>query len=45
MATLSVIKKEAGWKWAGLTFGYMTALAWIGAVATYQVGNWMMGAG
>ncbi len=43
MATLGVIKKEAGWRWAGLTFAYMTVLAWVGAVATYQIGNWFMG--
>jgi len=37
-ATLSVITREANWKWASFCFIYMTALAWIGAVLTYQAG-------
>jgi ferrous iron transport protein B len=40
-ATLAVIGREVGWKWAGLTFTYMTVLAWVGAVLTYQVGTWI----
>ena len=36
-STLVVIKREAGgWRWAALTFGYMTALAYVGALVTYQ---------
>ncbi len=39
MSTITVIAKEAGWKWAGFAFVYMTALAWVGAVAAYQIGS------
>ncbi|HTL51424.1 MAG TPA: nucleoside recognition domain-containing protein, partial [Planctomycetota bacterium] len=39
-ATLVTIKKESGsWKWAAFTFVYMTGLAYIGALVTYQVGT------
>jgi ferrous iron transport protein B len=38
-ATLAVIVREAGWKWAFVSFGYMTALAWIGSVIVYQLGS------
>ncbi len=38
MSTLAVIQRETGsWGWAGLAFGYMTLLAYVGALATYQV--------
>ncbi len=37
-ATLGVIRREAGgWKWVGITFGYMLALAYVAALITYQV--------
>jgi len=37
-ATLAVIGKESGsWKWAGVTFAYMTGLAYVAAMATYQL--------
>lgn len=37
MATLAVIKQETGaWKWAVVTFVYMTVLAYAGAFVTYQ---------
>lgn len=39
MATLATIAKESNWKWAAFTFVYMTALAWAGAVAVYQIGS------
>ncbi len=40
MSTLAVIKREAGhWKWAVYAFAYMTALAYIMAVAIHQVGR------
>lgn len=40
MSTLAVIKREAGhWKWAAYAFLYMTALAYILAVAIHQVGR------
>ncbi|MFA7237367.1 MAG: ferrous iron transport protein B [Phycisphaeraceae bacterium] len=40
-ATLAVIGREAGWKWSVLTFTYMSILAWIAAVLTYQAGTWI----
>lgn len=36
-ATLAIMKAEANWKWAVSAFFLMTALAWVGAVLTYQV--------
>ncbi|MHB0959933.1 MAG: ferrous iron transport protein B [Pirellulaceae bacterium] len=41
-ATLSTIYKETGsmW-WPTFTFGYMTCLAYVGALVTYQVGMWL----
>jgi len=41
-ATLAVIKRETNsWGWPAFTFGYMTALAYVGALLTYQVGTWL----
>ncbi len=38
-ATLAVIRRETGsWRWPVFTFAYMTLLAYIGALATYQIG-------
>lgn len=38
-ATLMVIKRETNsWRWPILTFGYMTALAYLAALFTYQIG-------
>jgi ferrous iron transport protein B len=38
-ATLMVIRRETNtWRWPIFTFGYMTALAYTGALITYQVG-------
>src|SRR5438132_11249674 len=43
-STLAVIRRETGsWSWPALTFGYMTALAYVGALVTYQIGIRMMG--
>jgi ferrous iron transport protein B len=40
MSTLVVIGKEtASWVWPVVTFIYMTALAWLGACVTYQLGT------
>ncbi len=39
MSTITVIAKESGWRWASFAFFYMTGLAWIGAVLTYQLGS------
>ncbi len=36
-ATLAVMAKESSWGWAVFAFVYMTALAWVGAVLTYQI--------
>jgi ferrous iron transport protein B len=37
-ATLATIKRETkSWTWPVLTFTYMTALAYVGALATYQI--------
>ena len=44
-ATLAVIAREAGLRWAIFSFFYMTALAWLGAVACYQIGTRLIGAG
>jgi ferrous iron transport protein B len=37
-STLAVIKRETGsWRWMFVTFGYMLALAYVAAFATYQI--------
>jgi ferrous iron transport protein B len=42
-STLMVIRRETNaWKWAGFTFVYMTALAYLGAWLTYQLGTWLI---
>ena len=39
MSTLAVVRRESGsWKWPLLMLGYMTALAYLGSLATYQIG-------
>jgi len=39
-ATLAVIRRETGsWGWPALTFTYMTILAYLGALITYQGGK------
>lgn len=44
-ATLAVIKRETNsWRWPLFTFTYMTVLAYVGAMLTYQVGMWIAGA-
>ncbi len=36
--TLAAIRRETNsWRWPAFTFAYMTALAWLAAVATYQI--------
>jgi ferrous iron transport protein B len=43
-ATLVVIKRETQtWRWPVFTFVYMTVLAYLGALATYQIGTWLAG--
>jgi len=39
-STLAVIRRETkSWSWPAFTFVYMTVLAYIGALVTYQVGT------
>ena len=38
-ATIAVMARESNWGWAVFAFAYMTALAWVGAVLTYQLGT------
>ena len=39
-STLAVIRRETrSWAWPAFTFGYMTALAYVGALATFQAGR------
>ena len=46
VSTLVVIRRETGsWAWPAFTFGYMTALAYVGALLTYQVGKLLVDAG
>lgn len=41
-ATLMVIKRETNsWRWPLFTFVYMTSLAYLGALLTFQVASWM----
>jgi ferrous iron transport protein B len=41
-ATLAVIRRETNsWRWPAFTFGYMTTLAYLGALVTYQLGTWL----
>ena len=41
-ATLAVIRRETNsWRWPAFTFGYMTTLAYFGALVTYQLGTWL----
>jgi ferrous iron transport protein B len=41
-STLAVIRRETRtWAWPAFTFVYMTALAYVAALATFQVGTWL----
>jgi ferrous iron transport protein B len=41
-ATLAVMKRETNsWRWPAFTFAYMTMLAYLGALLTYQLGAWI----
>jgi ferrous iron transport protein B len=43
-ATLAVIRRETNsWRWPAFTFVYMTTLAYVGALATYQIGMLLQG--
>lgn len=40
VGTLAVVRKETGsWRWPAFMFGYMTVLAYVAALAVYQVGS------
>jgi ferrous iron transport protein B len=42
--TLAVIRRETNsLRWPLFTFAYMTVLAYLGALATYQIGTWIAG--
>lgn len=41
-STLAVIRRETrSWGWPAFTFVYMTVLAYVGALATYQLSSWL----
>ncbi|MBI5155255.1 ferrous iron transport protein B, partial [Candidatus Poribacteria bacterium] len=43
-ATLAIIKRETNsWRWPVFTFAYMTGLAYVGAMLTYQVASRLIG--
>jgi ferrous iron transport protein B len=40
VSTLLVIQRETNsWRWPALSFTYMTVLAYLGAMLTYQLGT------
>ncbi len=41
-ATIAVMARESSWGWAAFAFAYMTILAWLGAVLTYQLGGFCL---
>ncbi|MBN8246106.1 MAG: ferrous iron transport protein B [Verrucomicrobia bacterium] len=44
VSTVAVVRRETnGWKWPLFQLAYMTALAWVLAFLTYQIGRWMAG--
>jgi ferrous iron transport protein B len=41
-STLAIMRRETGsWGWPLFAFVYMTSLAYLGALVTYQVGSWI----
>ena len=38
-ATVAIIARELDWRWAALSFFGMTFLAWLAAVAIFQIGS------
>jgi ferrous iron transport protein B len=45
-STLAIIKRETNsWRWPVFTFAYMTVLAYVGALVTFQLGNYFTGMG
>jgi ferrous iron transport protein B len=46
VSTLAIMVRETGgYRWPLFTFVYMTVLAYLGALVTYQVGMWLGGGG
>jgi ferrous iron transport protein B len=44
VGTLAAIRREThSWRWPLFTFAYMTALAWLVAVAIQQIGRALLG--
>jgi ferrous iron transport protein B len=42
VSTLAVIGRETeSWTWPTFTFVYMTVIAYVGALFTYQAGTWL----
>lgn len=42
MSTVAVVRRETNsWSWPLFMVGYMTALAYVGALITYQGGKWL----
>jgi len=42
VATLAMIRRETNsWRWPVFTFGYMTLLAYLGALTSYQLSQWV----
>ncbi len=41
-STLVVIAKEVGRRWAVFSFVYLTVLAWLAAVGTFQLATWLL---
>ncbi|MCH2101012.1 MAG: ferrous iron transporter B [Planctomycetes bacterium] len=40
VSTIAVVRREtASWRWPLFQFGYMTAVAWVGAFVTYQIAS------
>ncbi len=39
IAVIAAVKRESNWRWAAFTMVYTTALAWLVAFATYQIGS------
>ncbi len=41
-ATIAIMTAETNWRWAWGTFAFMTLLAWLAAVFTYQGLSWIL---
>lgn len=42
VSTVAVVRRETNsWKWPLFQLAYMTALAWVLALLTYQIGRWL----